>query len=98
MRPFGLWATVFLRRCSDCAGNVTIRSNGNHCHGCEHKLVLIEFLFLNIIMYKKQHHNVEHNLIFIFDRKYTSVTKLTCNFITDNAHFMLYILLPRRRS
>jgi len=98
MRTFDLRAAVLLSRCSDCAGNVTIGSNGNHCHGYEHKLVLIDLLFLNITMYKKQYYNVGYNLIFIFGLNYISVTKLTCNFIADSAHFLYYILSSRRRS
>jgi len=52
MRPLGRWAAVFLRRCNDCEANETIRSNCSHCHVYEHKLVLIDLLFLNITMYK----------------------------------------------
>ena len=58
-------------------------------------IVLIDSKFT---MYKNKKYNVKYDLIFIFIHKYRSVTKFTCNFITDNAHFLRYILCSRRRS
>ena len=58
----------------------------------------IGLMYSKFTMYKNKKYNFSHKLIFIFDRKFTSVTKLTCNFITDNAHFLRYILGSRRRS
>ncbi len=58
--------------------------------------LFIEVLAYNITMYKCQHYNVECNLIFIINCFCLSVNKFTCNFVTDNCLFLIYILSKRR--
>ena len=57
----------------------------------------IGLIYSEFTMYKNKKYNFANKLIFIFDRKCISVTKFTCNFITDINPFLSYILSLRRR-
>ena len=45
-----------------------------------------------LAIYKNKQYNVKYDFIFIFDRKFVSVTKFTCDFVTDSGWFLCYIL------
>jgi len=62
------------------------------------RFLLSKVLAYNITIYKNQHYNVGYILTFIINYIYMSVTKFTCNFVTDSGWFLRYILSLRRCS
>ena len=60
-----------------------------------HETFVDRSLFNNIIMLENQQYIV---FLLLNSNLILSVTELTCNFTTDNCHFLIYILPQRRHS